>query len=131
MNLFCASRWLSNVPKSQGKGDIMLSIALLLLWSCFECGVLAYYKELNVNECWHLFLTSKEKLNMGGTKILEKGTKVVPDMKRKAKQQLDLWSKEKISEGTKERWLAFSEMKIHGRRRTQRLKNFPSVLWNS
>jgi hypothetical protein len=65
---------------------------------------------------------------MGVTKILEKGTKVVPDMKRKAKQQLDLWSKEKISEGTKERLLAFSEMKIHGRRRTQRLKNFPSVL---
>jgi hypothetical protein len=40
---------------------------------------------------------------MGVTKTLEKGTKVVPDMKRKAKQQLDLWSKEKISEGTKER----------------------------
>ncbi len=44
---------------------------------------------------------------MGVTKILEKGTKVVPDMKRKAKQQLDLWSKEKISEGTKKKgyWL--------------------------
>jgi hypothetical protein len=66
---------------------------------------------------------------MGVTKILEKGTKVVTDMKRKAKTTAGFVEQGKdLSRYKRKRLLAFSKMKIHGRWRRQRLKNFPRVV---